>query len=212
MMTTESNTIRVASVDDNEIMRGGIRFLMMAFDDLDWVGEARNGEDAIRLCQEVNPDVLLVDMKMPGLDGIETTAAIKRACPEVNALMLTSFHDPDLVRRAMRAGAVGYVLKDASKEELATAIRSACAGQTTICAEAANDLLVDPGDSVIELTDREREVLTLLVKGMSNKEIAKQLHRSPFTVRHHVSQLINKLDAANRAEVAAIATQCGLVR
>ena len=157
-------------------------------------------------------DVLLVDMKMPGLDGIETTAAIKRACPEVNALMLTSFHDPDLVRRAMRAGAVGYVLKDASKEELATAIRSACAGQTTICAEAANDLLVDPGDSVIELTDREREVLTLLVKGMSNKEIAKQLHRSPFTVRHHVSQLINKLDAANRAEVAAIATQCGLVR
>ncbi len=211
-MATELTTIRVASVEDNEIMRGGIRFLMLAFDDLDWVGEARSGEDAVRLCQEVKPDVLLVDMKMPGLDGIETTAAIKQACPEVNVLILTSFHDPDLVRRAMRVGAIGYVLKDASKEELAAAIRSACAGQTTICEEAAHDLLVDPADSVIELTDREREVLALLVKGMSNKEIASQLHRSPFTVRHHVSQLINKLDAANRAEVAAIAVARGLVR
>jgi NarL family two-component system response regulator LiaR len=212
MMTPELTTIRVASVDDNEIMRGGIRFLMMAFDDLDWVGEARDGEDAVRLCQEVKPDVLLVDMKMQGLDGIETTAAIKQACAEVQVLILTSFHDPDLVRRAMRAGAVGYVLKDASKEELANAIRSAHAGQTTISAEAANDLLVDSADSAVELTDRECEVLSLLVKGMSNKEIARQLHRSPFTIRHHVSQLIRKLGAANRAEVAAIATRHGLIR
>jgi len=171
MMTAELTTISVASVDDNEIMRGGIRFLMMAFDDLNWVGEERDGEDAVRLCQEVKPDVLLVDMKMPGLDGIETTAAIKQACPDLQVLILTSFHDRDLVRRAMRAGAVGavgYVLKDASKEELANAIRSAHAGQTTISAEAANDLLVDPADSAVELTDREREVLALLVKGMSN--------------------------------------------
>ena len=103
------------------------------------------------------------------------------------------------------------MLKDTSKEELAHAIRSAHAGQTTICAEAADDLLAESADSAIELTDREREVVALLVKGMSNKEIARQLHRSPFTVRHHVSQLIKKLGAANRAEVAAIATQRGLV-
>jgi NarL family two-component system response regulator LiaR len=208
-MTTELTTIRVASVDDHEIMRDGIRFVLMAFDDLQWVGEARDGQDAVQMCQEVKPDVVLVDMKMKGLDGIETTAAIKQACPEVNVLILTSFHDPDLVRSGMRAGAVGYVLKDASKEELGNAIRSAHAGQTTICAEAADDLLAD---SAIELTDREREVVALLVKGMSNKEIAKQLHRSPFTVRHHVSQLIKKLGAANRAEVAAIAMERGLIR
>ncbi len=210
-MTTEITTIRVASVDDNEIMRGGIRFLMMAFDDLHWVGEARGGEDAVQLCQEVKPDVVLVDMKMPGIDGVETTAVIKRACADVQVLILTSFHDPDLVRRAMRAGAIGYVLKDASKEELANAIRSARAGQATISAEAANDLLVDSADASVELTEREREVLALLVKGLSNKEIAKQLHRSPFTVRHHVSQLIKKLGAANRAEVAAIATKMRLI-
>jgi NarL family two-component system response regulator LiaR len=211
MMTTEITTIRVASVDDNEILRGGIRFLMMAFDDLDWVGEARGGENAVQLCQEVKPDVVLVDMKMPGIDGVETTVAIKQACADVQVLILTSFHDPDLVRRAMRAGAIGYVLKDASKEDLANAIRLAHAGQTTISAEAANDLLVDSAESATELTDREREVLALLVKGMSNKEIAKQLHRSPFTVRHHVSQLIKRLGAANRAEVAAIATRSGLI-
>lgn len=211
-MTNELTTIRVASVDDHEIMRGGIRFMLMAFDDLQFVGEARKGEDAIALCQEVKPDVVLVDMMMKGLDGVETTAAVKQACADVQVLILTSFHDSDLVRRAMRAGAIGYVLKDASKEELAHAIRSAHAGQTTICAEAANDLLVDSTEAEIELSDREREVLALLVKGMSNKEIAKRLHRSPFTVRHHVSQLIKRLDAANRAEVAAIAIKRGLVR
>ena len=210
-MTAELTTIRVASVDDNEIMRGGIRFLMMAFDDLEWVGEARSGEEAVHLCQEVNPDVMLVDMKMQGLDGIETAAAIKQACPEVQVLILTSFHDPDLVRRAMRAGAIGYVLKDASKEDLANAIRSARTGQATISAAAANALLADSTDSAIELTEREREVLALLVKGLSNKEIAKQMQRSPFTIRHHVSQLIKRLGAANRAEVAAIAMRRGLV-
>ncbi len=210
-MTTELTTIRVASVDDHEIMRGGIRFVLMAFDDLELVGDARRGEDAVQMCQQFKPDVVLVDMKMKGFDGIETTAAIKQACPSVQVLILTSFHDPDLVRRAIQAGAVGYVLKDASKEELAGAIRAAKAGHTTISAEAANDLLDGSSDTSIELTDRELEVLALLVKGMSNKEIARQLHRSPFTVRHHVSQLIKKLEASNRAEVAAIAVERGLI-
>ena len=210
-MTAERTTIRVASVDDHELMRNGIRFVLLAFDDLEMVGEAKRGREAVQMCQDVKPDVVLVDMKMAGLDGIKTTAAIKQASPDVQVLILTTFHDQNLVRQAMRAGAIGYILKDSSKDELANAIRAANAGQTTISADVAQDLLVDPTDATTELTDREREVLALLVKGMSNKEIAKQLHRSPFTVRHHVSQLIKRLGAANRAEVAAIAVERGLI-
>ncbi len=210
-MSADFNVIRVASVDDHDIMRGGIRFVLMAFDDLEMVGDARRGEDAVKMCQDLQPDVVLVDMKMLGLDGIETTTAIKSACPDVQVLILTSFHDADLVRRAMKAGAVGYLLKDADKEELAGAIRAAKAGQTTISSRAARALAEEASDPGIELTEREREVLALLVKGMSNKQIADQLSRSPFTIRHHVSQLIKRLGAANRAEVAAIAVQRRLI-
>ena len=210
-MTEDSNVIRVASVDDHDIMRGGIRFVLMAFDDMEMVGDARRGEDAVKMCQDLQPDVVLVDMKMLGLDGIETTTAIKSACPDVQVLILTSFHDADHVRRAMRAGAVGYLLKDADKEELAGAISAAKAGQTTISSRAARALAEEASDPGIELTEREREVLALLVKGMSNKQIADQLSRSPFTIRHHVSQLIKRLGAANRAEVAAIAVQRRLI-
>ena len=211
MVNPKAEPIRVLSVDDHEIMRGGVRFLLLAFDDLELVGEAQRGEDAVRLCRETNPDVVLVDMKMSGMDGIQTTSAIKAASPDVQVLILTSFHDHDLVRRSMEAGAVGYVLKDASKEDLAAAIRAARAGQTTMAPEAAEDLLTGSHDSVTNLTDREREVLLLLAQGMTNKQIGKQLHLSPFTVRHHVSQLIKKLGAANRAAVVATATQRGLI-
>ncbi len=210
-MNGDSEVIRVASVDDHEIMRGGIRFVLMAFDDFEMVGEARRGEDAVKMCQDVKPDVVLVDMKMQGLDGIETTATIKNACPQVQVLILTSFHNADLVRRAMKAGAVGYVLKDADKDELAGAIRAAKMGQTTISSQAAKSLADEPSGPTIKLTERESEVLALLVRGMSNKQIADQLNRSPFTIRHHVSQLIKRLGAANRAEVAAIAVQRELV-
>jgi NarL family two-component system response regulator LiaR len=183
----------------------------LAFDDLELVGEARRGDEAVNVCQEVNPEVVLLDMKMPGMDGVQTTAAIKAACPNVQILILTSFHDQSLVRRAMRAGAIGYLLKDSTKEVLVNAIRAAKGGQTTFSPEAAEDLFVDDLDDAIELTEREREVLVFLAQGMSNKEIGKQLHRSPFTIRHHVSQLIKKLGAANRAEVAAIAVERGLI-
>jgi NarL family two-component system response regulator LiaR len=210
-MEPRANPIRVLSVDDHEIMRGGVRFLLLAFDDLELVGEAQQGEDAARLCQETHANVVLVDMKMPGMDGIQTTRAIRVACPHVQVLILTSFHDHDLVRRSLEAGAVGYVLKDASKEDLAAAIRAAHAGQTTMAQEAAADLLAEPEPSNAALTDRELEVLALLAKGMTNKQIAKQLFLSPFTVRHHVSQLIKKLGAANRAAVVATAAQRGLV-
>jgi NarL family two-component system response regulator LiaR len=210
-MGSKSDPIRVLSVDDHEIMRGGVRFLLLAFDDLELVGEAQRGEDAVQLCHETGPDVVLVDMKMPGMDGVQTTAAIKAACPDVQVLILTSFHNHDLVRRSIEAGAVGYVLKDASKEDLAAAIRAANAGQKTMAPEAAAAMVSGSHHSTIDLTDREREVLPLLAEGMTNKQIGKQLHLSPFTVRHHVSQLIKKLGVANRAAVAATATQLGLI-
>ena len=148
---------------------------------------------------------------MAGMDGIQTTAAIKAACPDVQVLILTSFHNHDLVRRSLEAGALGYVLKDASKKDLAAAIRAAKAGQTTIAQDAATDLLSGRADSNVDLTDREREVLLLLVKGMTNKQIGKQLHLSPFTVRYHVSQLIKKLGVSNRAAVVANAAERGLI-
>lgn len=211
IMNSDIQHIRVMTIDDHEIMRDGIRYMLMAFDDLELVGEARRGEDAAVMCQETEADVVLVDMRMSGMDGVETTATLKQACPRVNVVMLTSFHDPITVRRAMQAGAVGYLLKDCSKEELAAAIRAAKVGRITLSPEAAADLIAVPSNNGVQLTPRECEVLALLAKGLSNKEIAKRLHRSPFTVRHHVSQLIHKLDAANRAEVAAIAVQRGLI-
>ncbi len=207
--------IRVMTVDDHEIMRGGIRFLLLAFDDLQFVGEARSGAEALRICEQTRPDVILMDMKMPEMDGVATTAAIKAAFPETQVLVLTSFFDKEFVQGALHAGAVGYVLKDTSKDDLAAAIRAAHAGQTTLSPQAAS-ALVEPvqaaGGLGQDLTQREAKVLALLVQGLSNNEIGKRLDRSPFTVRHHVSQIIAKLGAANRAEAAAIAVRHGLVQ
>jgi NarL family two-component system response regulator LiaR len=203
------------TVDDHEIMRGGIRFLLLAFDDLELVAEAHSGEEAVGLCGTANPDVVLMDMKMAGMDGVSTTKAIKESYPTVQVLALTSFYEADLVRRALDAGAVGYMLKDTSKEELADAIRAAQAGRTTLSPNAASALAekrVATDDLGNDLTEREREVLALLVEGLSNNQIAEQLNRSPFTVRHHVSQVILKLGAANRAEAAALAVKHRLLR
>jgi len=211
----EQHSIRVMTVDDHEIMRGGIKFVLLAFDDLELVAEARGGEEALRLCSETEPDVVLMDMKMPDMDGIATTKAIKQSHPQVQVVVLTSYPDEDLVRRALKAGAVGYVLKDTAKEDLADAVRAAHTGQTTlspIVAEALMQAPDSPSSSSDELSEREQEVLALLAEGHSNKQIAERLHRSPYTIRHHVSQIIAKLGATNRAEAAALAVQRGLLR
>lgn len=212
---SELRKIRVMTVDDHEIMRGGIRFAMLAIDDIELIGEARSGQDALALCGKLLPDVVLMDMKMDEMDGVATTAALKAALPNTQVLVLTSFYDRDLVQGAMQAGAVGYVLKDTSTEDLAGAIRAACVGQTVLCPEAASALVETPtgaeaGDP--ELTQRESEVLALLAQGLSNNQIGRELKRSPFTIRHHVSQIMHKLGAANRAEAAAIAVREGLIK
>ena len=211
---TEQSIIRVMTVDDHEIMRGGIRFVLLAFDDLKLVAEARSGQEALQLCGETQPDVILMDMKMPNMDGVATTQAIKNTFPDVQIVALTSYYESDLVQRVMQAGAVGYVLKDTSKDDLADAIRTARSGRTYLAPEAANALLDAPSKGQClgaDLTSRERRILALLTKGLSNTQIGVKLERSPFTVRHHVSRIIAKLGAANRAEAAALAVQHGLV-
>jgi NarL family two-component system response regulator LiaR len=207
--------IRVMTVDDHQILRGGLRFLLLAFDDIELVGEARSGGEAIDLCDQLQPDVVLMDMMMPGMDGAATTQAIKGQHPEIQILILSSFSDADWVREAMRAGAVGYLLKDASMDELAEGIRSAHAGKPTLATEAARALLeagtqapFEPGS---DLTVRQLEILALIVEGLTNNEIAERLYLSPYTVRNHVSEILSKLGTSTRTEAAALAVRLGLV-
>ncbi len=210
----ESNRIRVMIVDDHEILRGGIRFLLLAFEDIELVGEAQSGEDALRLCEEVQPDVVLMDMMMSGMNGAETTQTLLERYPQVQVLALTSFHDTELVQRAMQAGAIGYLLKGVSMDELAQAIRSAHAGRPTLAPEAVQALIKTTGTAPRlgdDLTEREREVLGLLAAGMSNAEIAEGMVVSVAAVKYHVSSILSKLGAANRTEAVALALQHSLV-
>ena len=210
----ETGTIRVITVDDHEIARSGIAFSLGAFKDLELVGEAQNGEQAIRLCGELEPDVVLMDMQMPGMDGLQATQAIRNQYPQVRVLALTSFYNENLVRQALHAGAIGYLVKGVSARELAEAIRLAQAGNT-ILSQEASQALMDTNDQPSRLgsnlTDRELEVLPLLAQGMSNVEIAQQLTISPSTAKHHVRAILSKLGAANRAEAVALAMQHDLI-
>ncbi len=211
---SESERIRVLTVDDHEILRSGIKFSLLAFHDLDLVGEAHSGEEALRLCDEVQPDVVLMDMLMPEMNGVEATHAIRSQHPEVQVVVLTSFYDKDLVQRAMRAGAVGYLVKGVSADELAQAIRAAHAGRTTMAAEAiqalvqADEPTPKPGD---DLSRRELEVLALIAEGLSNAEIAQQLAISVSTVKYHARGILSKLGANSRAEAVALALQHNLI-
>jgi len=211
---TNLESIRVLSVDDHELLRRGIRFSLLSFDDLDLVGEAANGEEALALCTETRPDVVLMDMRMTGeMDGIAATRAVRERFPEIQVVALSSFFDRSLVQGAMQAGAIGYLVKGVSGEELAEAIRAAHAGRPALATEAV-DALVRPAESERKpeyyLTNRESEVLAFLVEGLSNAEIAAQQHVTVAAVKYHVSNILSKLGAANRTEAAALARQQGL--
>lgn len=212
---TQQAPIRVMTVDDHQIFRRGIKFSLVAFDDIELASEAHSGEEALELCGQLQPDVILMDMRMGGQDGIAATKAIKEKYPRVQVLMLTTFHDKTMVQQAIKAGAVGYVLKGLSTDELVDAIRSAAKGQTTLSAEATQALVQAtsplPDKPDYGLTRREQEVLILLVEGLNNVEIAKRLVISRHTVRYYVSEILGKLGVSNRTEAAAMAIKKGLV-
>jgi NarL family two-component system response regulator LiaR len=211
---TAAKPIRVMIVDDHAVVRGGLKFFLLGFDDLELAGEAEDGEEALRLCDQLHPDVILMDMMMPGIDGATATQAIRQRYPKVQVIALTSFKEQDLVQRALQAGAIGYLLKDVQALELAEAIRAAHAGRPTLAPEATQALIqaaTQPPQPGHDLTEREREVLALLVKGLSNNEIAERLVVSISTVKYHVSGILSKLGAANRAEAVAMALQHRLV-
>jgi NarL family two-component system response regulator LiaR len=207
----EIEAIRVLSVDDHELLRRGIRFSLLSFDDLELVGEAATGEEALVMCAETSPNVVLMDMYLTGeMDGVAAIQGIRERFPQVHVVALSSFFDRNLVQNAMRAGAIGYLVKGVSGEELAEAIRAAHAGRPVLGTEAVN-ALVQPAESESrpghDLTSREREVLALLIEGHSNAEIAAQLHVTVAAVKYHVSNILSKLGATNRTEAAARARQ-----
>ena len=212
----ESEPIRVLSVDDHAILRGGLKFLLLAFEDIELVGEARSGPEAVHLCGQLQPDVVLMDMMMPEMDGVAATQAIKEQYPDIQVLVLSSFSDHASVQRAVQAGAIGYLLKDMPMDELADGIRAASAGKTVLAPEAAQALVRAVGPQApqlgFDLTERQLEILTLLVDGLTNNEIAERLILSPYTVRNHVSEILSKLGTSTRTEAAALAMRLGLVQ
>lgn len=206
--------IRVLLVDDHEMIRRGLALFLRAFDDLELAGEADDGDEAIRQCANVHPDVVLMDLKMPGVDGVESTRTIRERFPDIHVIALTSFQEEDLVQRAFQAGAIGYLLKHVSADELATAIRAARAGRPTLGPEAAQERMrhaSKPPPPGSDLTGREREILTLMAEGLNNKEIAKRLVVSESTTKFHVSNILAKLGASSRTEAVARAMEHHLV-
>jgi NarL family two-component system response regulator LiaR len=204
----------VLLVDDHAVVRSGLGAFLMAFDDLDLIGEAEGGEEAVRLCEELQPDVVLMDLVMPGMDGAAATQVIRERWPQVQIIALTSFKEKELVERALQAGAIGYLLKNVSADELADAVRAAHAGQPTLAPEAAQALIQVTRESSppsYDLTEREREVLALMIEGLTNPQIAERLVMSRSTVKFHVSNILSKLGVATRTEAVALALQRDLI-
>lgn len=209
-----SQPIRVMLVDDHTMVRRGLATFLKVFDDLALVGEAADGEAAIQLCASILPDVILMDMVMPEMDGVTATGVIRQQFPTVQVIALTSFKEEELVQNALKAGAIGYLLKNVSAEKLAQAIRAAHAGRSTLSPEAAQALVhaaTQPPRPGHDLTERERAVLALLVEGLNNTEIAEKLVVSPSTIKSHVSHILAKLGVTSRTEAVAIAVRHQLV-
>lgn len=208
------NPINIMIVDDHGMVRRGLMAYLVNEPDLEIVAEARDGQEAIRLCGKVKPDVILMDLLMPEMTGVAATRIIHNRWPEVQVIALTSFQEKELVQEALQAGAISYLLKNVSGEDLAEAIRAAAAGRRTLASEAVEALIQpDRPETAIgkDLTLREREVLSYLVKGLTNPEIAQQLSVSRSTVKAHVSKILAKLGVSNRAEAISLAIENHLV-
>ncbi len=211
---TDLSTIRVIIVDDHDMVRSGLELLIGGFEDLEMVAQASSAEEAIALCESLKPDVVLMDMVMPGMDGITATRNIRASYPGTQVIALTSFKDTNMVQSALQAGAIGYLLKNVSVDDLASAIRSAHAGRPVLAPEATQAII----DSVkqtqsqrYDLTEREVEVLGLMVEGLTNAQIAQALAISRSTVKAHASNIFLKLSVASRTEAVSLALQQHLI-
>ncbi len=211
---TTPQPIRVMLVDDHTMVRRGLATFLLVFDDLELVGEAESGAEAIRLCAEFLPDVILMDMLMPDMDGVSATRAIRQQFPTVQVIALTSFKDSELIQNALEAGVIGYLLKNVSADELARAIRAAHTGRATLSPDVAQAIVQaasEPPHPGLDLTERERAVLVLMVEGLNNTQIAARLVVSPSTIKSHVSNILSKLGVSSRTEAVTLALRHGLV-
>lgn len=211
----KEDMIRVMIVDDHAMVRSGLEAFLFASQGLKLVAQARNGKEAIDLCSEVNPDVVLMDLLMPGMSGIEATRVIKEHHPQIQVIALTSYKERELVQGVLKAGAIGYLLKDVSANELIDAIHAAHSGKPTLSPEATQtliDLSMNEMKAGNDLTAREREVLSLMVEGFSNARIAEQLMISRGTVKFHISNILCKLSVSSRTEAVALALKQNLIK
>jgi len=218
-MTTLSDAITVMIVDDHEMVRRGACSYLEAQPDISVVAQAGTGEEAVRLAQEFIPDVVLMDLVMPGMDGVEATRRVKNVSPRTQIIILTSFHQDEYIFPALQAGAISFLLKDVKAADLLEAIRRAARGEATLHPKIAMRVIktfrsLDPEESTpfMMLTEREMEVLKLIAKGYSNDKIAEQLVISVGTVKGHVSNILSKLHLVDRTQAAAYAWQEGIVR
>lgn len=216
-----SDAIRVMVVDDHAMVRKGLATFLKIFDEsasgqaLQLVGEAESGAQAIQLCSEILPHVVLMDMMMPDMDGVTATRMIREKFPQIQILMLTSFVEGSLIQKALEAGAIGYLLKNVSANELANAIRSAYHGRATLSPQVAQSLVETanlPPPPGLDLTERERDVLKLMIEGLNNTQIASKLTVSPSTIKSHVSNILAKLGVASRTEAVTLALRNEIIK
>lgn len=215
MTQNMKKTIRILIVDDHKVVRKGLIAFLLSYDDLELIGEARSGEEALLFCASQLPDVILMDLVMPGMDGATTTRNIRELYPQVQIIALTSFPEESLVEDALQAGAISYLLKNVEAKELAQAIRDAYHGRSTLAPEAAQVLIqahTRPPQIGHDLTDREKDVLKTMTAGQTNREIAVTLDISYSTVKFHVSNILSKLGVESRTEAVSCALQNKLVK
>lgn len=213
---SKKNKIKVMIADDHPLVRHGIKTVFEAYDDILLVAEAENGKEAIEMCEKYRPDIILMDIMMPVIDGVEATSQLIKRFPDIKVIALTSFNDKDLIKKSLKAGAVGFILKNITGAKLVKTIKNAYKGELTLSSQATKILLSElrepSSEGTIKLTEREIEILALIVEGLSNKEIAKRLFISNSTVQFHVSNILSKLGVSKRTEAVYLALKQKLVK
>jgi len=211
---TESEPIKVIIVDDHTVVRSGLGAVLDISEGLELVGEAGDGEEAIKICERLQPDVVLMDLQMPKMDGVEATRIIHDKWPQIHIIALTSYKEKEYVEGVLKAGATSYLLKNVSAEELVSAINKVVLNQPSLSPEAAQVLIQtvnDPSQPGTDLTDREREILALMIEGKSNSEISESIFITQATVKYHVSNILSKLGVTSRTEAVVFAIKNNLV-